>query len=284
MKLNQEEIDKIIQQLTSYSGIVPRDAHRTSLSKFVEERETSLADGDTEFSYSEYLSENPSEMTELVDMATVNETYFFREEKQFLLLKQKILPEIYKTTKAPIKIWSAACSSGEELYSLMLLADSCNIPCECFGSDINTKVLKKCRLGEYTKNSLRKGDGAMFHNLLSAYKDEKCGVELPQEIRNRAQFEKINLAKLSNPQSIFGPSAISLAPKNQDLIFVRNVFIYFSRELRKKILAALTEKCLVPGGYLFVSMNEIASLDSSLIPSGLTKFMDGKVFYFRKDF
>ena len=268
MKLNQEEIDKIIQQLTSYSGIVPRDAHRTSLSKFVEERETSLADGDEEFSYSEYLSENPAEMTELVDMATVNETYFV----------------IYKTTKAPIKIWSAACSSGEELYSLMLLADSCDIPCECFGSDINTKVLKKCRLGEYTKNSLRKGDGAMFHNLLSAYKDEKCGVELPQEIRNRAQFEKINLAKLSNPQSIFGPSAISLAPKNQDLIFVRNVFIYFSRELRKKILAALTEKCLVPGGYLFVSMNEIASLDSSLIPSGLTKFMDGKVFYFRKDF
>ena len=281
--MDQTEIDKIIQQLTSYSGIVPQDSHRTSLSKYVEERETSLAEGNEGFSYINYLSENPNEMTELVDRATINETYFFREEKQFHVLKQKILPEIYNATKSPVKIWSAACSSGEEIYSLKLLAESCKIPCECFASDINTKVLKKCKLGSYTKNSLRRVDGSMFHNLLSQYKTEAGGVELPQKIRDSVHVEKINLSKLANAQSIFAPSTINLVPKNQDLIFIRNVFIYFSRDLRKKILETITEKCLVPGGYIFVSMNEIPSLDSSIVPKGLKKIMDGKVFYFRKE-
>ncbi len=281
--MTQEEIDKIIQQLTSYSGIVPQDSHRTSLSKFVEERKTSLAEGNEEFNYINYLSTNPNEMTELVDRATINETYFFREEKQFHLLKQKILPEIFGKTKLPVKIWSAACSSGEEIYSLKLISDSCQIPCECFGSDINTKVLKKCKSGIYTKNSLRTVDGSMFHNLIAKYKTENGGVEIPMEIRNSVRIEKINLAKLPNSPSLFNPGTINLAPKNQDVIFIRNVFIYFSRELRKKILETLTEKCLSCGGYIFVSMNEIASLDSSILPKGLKKIMDGKVFYFRKE-
>ena len=71
-------------------------------------------------------------------------------------------------------------------------------------------------------------------------------------------------------------------PKNQNIIFIRNVFIYFSIELRKKILKTIADNCLAENGYLFVSMNEIAQLDSSIVPKSLEKLSDGNVFYFHK--
>ena len=71
-------------------------------------------------------------------------------------------------------------------------------------------------------------------------------------------------------------------PPNIHIVFVRNVFIYFTLEMRKTILEKIVKDSLADGGYLFVSMNEIASIDSSIIPPELEKCCDGKVFYFRK--
>jgi chemotaxis protein methyltransferase CheR len=281
LELNQNELDLIIQQITAYSGIVPKDAHRTSIGRYIEQRITELSD-DEKFEYSAYLSENPAEMSGLIDNATVNETYFFREEKQFSLLKTKLLRTLASDRCAPLKIWSAACSSGEELYSLLLIAKSCGISVHCTGSDISAAVLKKCRDGVYGKKSIRTADGAKYQYLLNPYKTENDTIEFPKELVSSVDIAKINLSKLSDPENLSNPFVQAVLPKNQDIIFIRNVFIYFTREMRKKVFATMADKCLSKGGYIFVSMNEVASFDSAIVPPCLKKVMDGDVFYFEK--
>ena len=125
------------------------------------------------------------------------------------------------------------------------------------------------RLG-YKKNAVRTVDGAAFHHLLAPYKKADNSFELPENLCNRITRKQINLSKLTD------------FPKNQDLIFIRNVFIYFSNEMKKQILTLIAEQSLAPGGYLFVSMNEDATVDAMIIPNSLEKIADGKVFYFRK--
>ena len=210
-------------------------------------------------------------MINLINSATVNETYFFREEAQFQLLQSKVFPMLAAGSPTKrLRIWSAASSSGEEIYSLLLLADAMNIKTECIASDINTRVLDTCAKGVYKKNAIRTVDGAAYHHLLEPYKLAGGGFELPKKITDRITRKQINLSRLTD------------FPKNQDIIFIRNVFIYFSTEMKKAILAKIAEEALAPGGYLFVSMNEVASIDIIDLPAGLEKAADGKVFYFRK--
>ena len=141
---------------------------------------------------------------------------------------------------------------------------------ECVASDINTKVLAACNDGKYKKKAIRSVDGAAFHHLLEPYKLPNGGYEFSIDVRSRVSCRQINLSRLED------------FPKNQHLIFIRNVFIYFSSEMKKQILTKIAQESLVPGGYLFVSMNEVASIDAMELPPSLEKISDGKVFYFRK--
>ena len=273
--MNEQFFEQIIQFITQRTGIIPRDSHRTGIKNYIDKQlENDAKKKTSPHSYEEYfrmLEDNRDEMMNLINSATVNETYFFREEAQFKLLQSKIYPELVE--KSPIKrlrIWSAACSTGEEIYSLLLLADSMGIRTECIASDINTKVLTACNDAQYKKKAIRSVDGAAFHHLLEPYKLANGGYELSVEIRSRVSCRQINLSKLED------------FPKNQHIIFIRNVFIYFCSEMKTKILTKIAEESLVPGGYLFVSMNEVASIDAMELPSKLEKVSDGKVFYFRR--
>ena len=271
----------IIELITQRTGIIPRDSHRTGIKNYIDKRisganETGPLNGaPSPKDYSEYytlLQGNREEMINLINSATVNETYFFREEAQFQLLQSKIFPSLLSGNPTKkLRIWSAASSSGEEIYSLLLLADAMGIKTECIASDINTKVLDICAQGKYKKNAIRTVDGAAFHHLLEPYKLATGGFELPKKICSRITTQQINL---SRPSEEF--------PKNQDIIFIRNVFIYFSGEMKKEILSKITQESLAPGGYLFVSMNEVASVDAMQLPPELEKIADGKIFYFRK--
>ncbi len=261
--MDEQIFAQIIQLITERTGIIPRDSHRTGIKNYIEKQSNP--------DYYNYILNNREEMINLINSATVNETYFFREEAQFHILQSKIFPQLVAANQAkPLRIWSAACSSGEEIYSLLLLADAMGIKTECLASDINTKVLDICTRGTYKKNAVRTVDGAAYHHLLQPYKKTDGSFELPQKLCSRITTKQINLSKLSD------------FPKNQDIIFIRNVFIYFSNEMKKQILNYITENSLAPDGYLFVSMNEVATLDALMLPAGLEKVADGKVFYFHK--
>ena len=273
--MDEQIFTDIIELITQRTGIIPRDSHRTGIKNYIDKQlKAAPADNSYPHTYEEYfnsLQGNQEEMINLINSATVNETYFFREEAQFQLLQSKVFPMLAAGSPTKrLRIWSAASSSGEEIYSLLLLADAMNIKTECIASDINTRVLDTCAKGVYKKNAIRTVDGAAYHHLLEPYKLAGGGFELQKKITDRITRKQINLSRLTD------------FPKNQDIIFIRNVFIYFSTEMKKAILSKITEEALAPGGYLFVSMNEVASIDIMDLPAGLEKEADGKVFYFRK--
>mgnify|MGYP002858454217 CR=1 FL=1 len=275
--MDNQVLEKILEIITCEIGIVPKDSHKTGILNFVDKRCGELSLKKEE--YYDFVKEDSSEFELLINAATVNETYFFREEAQYSLLKEKILPELKNELldkdnlfyqKMPLRLWSAATASGEEIYSLYLLCKVLGIKCECTASDVNTKKLVQCKTGAYKPHSCRTSDGASFHHLLKDFKMEDESILFPPEICSEIKCRKINLFKMKG------------FPISQHIIFVRNVFIYFDFETRKKVLSHLVNESLLPGGYLFVSMNEVASLDLSILPNTLEKKSDGKVFYFQK--
>ena len=143
-------------------------------------------------------------------------------------------------------------------------------------SDINSIVLDHCKKGVFLGSSLRSVDGVSLQPLLNPYKKDDQTIVFDDEIKSSIRTQKINLSTMDSP------AASLFLPKNQNIIFLRNVFIYFNQELRAKILRTITEKCLAEGGILFVSMSEIAQIGSEVVPPGLERVVDGNVFYFRK--
>ena len=274
-KLTDDILDSFVSMLTEATGIVPRSTHRDGIKKYIE---TKLSE--SKLTVDEYIQQLKTDkilFSEFINQSTVNETYFFREEKQFTLLKEKIFPQWRITSPdKDIKIWSAACSYGEEAYSLAVLALSCGIkPCVT-ASDINSKVLDHCKNGVFLGTSLRSVDGVAYQKLVLPYRREDGKIEFKDNIKKYVTTKQFNLSELD---SIMYESSL---PQKQNLVFLRNVFIYFTPELRHRILKTIAERCLDDDGYLFVSISEIAQLDSTIVPDSLEKVMDGNIFYLHK--
>jgi len=140
-------------------------------------------------------------------------------------------------------------------------------------SDIDTNVLNVCSGGVYSKAKVdRRVDGLSYHSLIEPYfKGEE--VIFPKEIKDLISVKALNLKELA--QSPF-------VPVEQDVIFLRNVFIYFSSEMKRAVLKAIADKCLKKNGLLFVSINEVASISGDIVPKNLIKENVGMVFYLRK--
>ncbi len=282
MAIAAKDLEDIIAFITAETGIIPRESHKVGIASYLEEVLESLQKGvkvsaavNCSAFLKDYFLHDRNAMVALINKATVNETYFFREEKQFDLLKNVIFPELLKTSRW-LNIWSAAASSGEEIYSLALLAHSLNIRADYTASDINTIVLQKLKNGIFGANSIRSMDGAKYHYLLEPYKTKDGTYRLSPELVGSVITKVMNLADLAKdviPESL---------PRHQHVIFIRNVFIYFSLEMRAKILSALAKHCLAPGGCIFVSMSEIASIENRIIPPELERVMSENVFYFHK--
>ena len=268
--MDDKEFTDIISLISKQTGIIPRESHKSGIKNFIEKREKEINLNGLD--YYNFVCLNRQEMDILLNHATVNETYFFREESQFQFLKTKILPELHKKLGLnPLRIWSAAASSGEEIYSLYLLASSLGIRTECIATDINTTVLEKGAEGKYKPNSVKAVDGAKFHYLLSPYMSVEKVVAFPPELTSKIDRRQINLCKSD-----------SVYPRNIHLVFIRNVFVYFTTEMRKAILQKIVDDSLASDGFIFLSMNEIATIDSTILPKGLEKCSEGNVFYFHK--
>jgi len=196
-----------------------------------------------------------NELQHALDLLTTNETYFFREPRHFDFLKETILSAHH--SGQTFRVWSAACSSGEEPYSVaMVLADRLGeAPWEVFGSDISQRVLEKARLGHY---SLERGKNIpreyLIRYCLKGVGSQEGTFLIDKALRNRVRFMHVNLN--------------STLPKvgEFDLIFLRNVMIYFDLPVKRQVVARLIQT-LKPGGYFIVGHAEtLNGVDETLLP------------------
>lgn len=179
-----------------------------------------------------------------VDLLTTNETYFFREPAHFEYLG--VLAGASRNS-VPYRVWSAASSSGEEAYSLaMVLADKRGgCPWEVIGSDVSERVLKQARNGHYP---MERNDGIGVDYLkrycLKGVRSQANTFLVDRPVRDRVSFRHINLTRPLPPNlGLF------------DVVFLRNVLIYFDQATKQQI-AGRVVKQIKPGGYLFISHTE----------------------------
>lgn len=181
----------------------------------------------------------------MVDLLTTNETYFFREQAHFDYLRQQILPN-HPPGKA-FSVWSAAASSGEEVYTIcMVLADELGLDgnWSVLGSDINSRVLATARRGQYWLDRTR---GLPQHYLkkycLKGVRSQEGSFLIMPELRQHTRFQQINLNRELLNVGKF------------DMIFLRNVMIYFDNDIKRQVVSRLMD-CLHPGGYFISGHSE----------------------------
>ncbi len=195
--------------------------------------------------YFDYLSRERREMQVAVDLLTTNETYFFREPKHFDLLRGRVIPDLLGDNRE-FRIWSGACSSGEEPYSLaMTLADSLgDRPWSVLGSDISSRVLHKARSGHYDLDAAGKIPRPyLIRHCLKGVGAQEGTFLIDPKLRERVRFQQINLNTELPELGEF------------DVIFLRNVMIYFNADTKRQVLRRMLPK-LRPGGYFIVSHSE----------------------------
>jgi chemotaxis protein methyltransferase CheR len=197
-------------------------------------------------------SSNSSLLADLVAAITVGESYFFRDKNQMHLLKNKLLPQLIKrkSQDLSLKIWSAGCSTGEEIYTLAMLVTELvpNIDTwdlYLLGTDINAAALEKATAGIYGQWPMR----SIPEKYIQRYflKDNRKYI-LSRKIRDLVQFKYLNLCDNSYPSIIDGTFAV-------DLILCRNVLIYFDNELVAKIMKKISA-CMAANAYLILGASD----------------------------
>ena len=266
------ELENLIKQVNSkilaYSGIYVAASQHVALAEHIKKQ--AAVRGMTAAEFVNSLVPHTPEFDALVNVVTVNETYFFREERQFDFLKKEVFPRYMGKN---LTIWTCCCSTGEEPISLMALALSMNVNLTIYASDIDDNALAALSRGRYSAYSLRT-DGQKYHKLLVPY-SKRIGNEI---VFDRALLNRIHAFKFNLIQG-----ELSSLPffENADIIFMRNVFIYFDKETRILVAKKITER-LKKDGILFFSMNEIGSIDNTVIPEDLYKTNYETVYYFIK--
>jgi len=184
----------------------------------------------------------------VIEAMTTNETYWFRDVFPFEILKTTIFPELAKAGVSTIKIWSAACSSGQESYSISMTVSEFqqsrpgvlkNV--QIVGTDISTAIVRDARQASFDSLSMARGLSPERRDRYFLPEGNRWVVR--PEIRARTSFREFNLL---DSYSLLG---------RFDIVFCRNVLIYFSAESKRDILKRIAQ-CLNPGGYLFLGASE----------------------------
>lgn len=184
----------------------------------------------------------------VVDAMTTNETSWFRDQFPFELLKHHILPDMIEMGRRRVSIWSAACSSGQEPYSIsMAIAEFFDLNPKCFlspkiiSTDISPGILADARKGIYDDAALSRGLTAAQRKRF--FTSVQNGFQVSSETKSRISFQLLDL------QQDYG------ALGKQDVIFCRNVLIYFSSKLRDQIIERMVAN-MNPKGYLYLGASE----------------------------
>lgn len=231
------------------SGIFIPDTKKyfieSRLSKRIEEKKVAT--------FEDYLNllrydSSGSELNALFDRITTNETFFFREVKQLEVFVNTLAPKIIDSkNNSNIKVWSAACSTGEEPYTLLMMLlenpKTKNLRTDIVGSDLSDSVLLKAKTAVYGQYAMR--------NVPEHYRKKyfvlngRNEYSLEPTVKQKVKFRQINLLDSKKMGMM----------KDCDTIFCRNVLIYFDKGAKIKVVNSLYD-CLKPGGYLIIGMAE----------------------------
>ncbi|HEX9021200.1 MAG TPA: CheR family methyltransferase [Nitrospirota bacterium] len=257
-----DDVFRLLRDLVhSYCGIYFDDGSKflveRRLARRIEQRQ--LKSFEEYYRFLRYDRKREEELAVLVDNLTTNETYFFRENPQLRAFSEEILPELRRTLadRKALRIWSAGCSTGEEPYTIaMLLLESGDWwrdwQVEILGSDINQRVLHTARKGVYKKIAHRATSPEM---LARYFIEEKGDYRIIDKVKELVSFSYLNLLDPYKTSLISG----------MDIIFCRNVIIYFDKEAKKKVIESFYRK-LREGGYLLLGHSEsLINLSSAFV-------------------
>ena len=187
---------------------------------------------------------NASEKQIFIDLLTTNETWFFREENHFKFVKQWLSAH---NGSSPTSFWSAACSSGQEPYSIAMLLEeesTFDRPYDILATDISTDILNKAKRGVYFKQRIKGLSKYRMHQfMLKGVRNQSDYVAIVPEIKKKIDFKHFNLIDSPLPTQKF------------DFIFCRNVLIYFDIAQKIQVVNRLTQ-CLKTNGYLITGHSE----------------------------
>lgn len=270
--MEPEVFERFREIIYKKCGISLSDEKHTLVTSRIQKRLRALKLSD-EIDYLEIIETDASgaELEQLIDAVSTNTTYFWREAEHFLTFAN-ILKQWKQEKRPSIKIWCAAASSGQEPYTLAMLAHDhfCSVgtSAKVLATDISTRVLTFAHQGIYSDDEVSKLPPDMKHrHFLKAGFDPQRECETWQvqaHLTSKVVYKKLNL--ISFPYPLHGPL---------DAIFCRNVMIYFDLVTRRKVIAEC-ERLLRPGGFLFLSLSEsLLGIDHSLEKHSTSVFRKG---------
>lgn len=243
---------KLSQYIDSNLGIKMPETKKIMLESRLQKRLKALELGSFDDYCNILLSANGKneESVEFFNAVTTNKTDFYREIAHFHYLTKDVLPDLVSKGHKNLNIWSCACSSGEEPYTLAFELDQfkkshSTVGCSILATDISTRVLKRAKEGVYPKEHVE----VIPQNILSSYFSQEQGVRdiefrVKPSVKQMIKFARFNLMNKSYPDN-----------GKYHIIFCRNVLIYFNRERQEMIIKNLLTQ-LHPDGYLFLGHSE----------------------------
>lgn len=243
--LTARELDRIIKLVYAKSGITLHAGKRELVVARLQKRLRALGHA----SFGEYITfaerdASGQEIITLLDAIATNHTHFFRETSHFDYIVDRIVPSV--RPGARLRLWSAPCSTGEEVYTMAMTMRmrAPGVSYEILGSDISTKALAAARAGVYKLSAVQNLPRSVLRRFFERGLGEQDGLaRVHQDLRQDVRFRHLNLLEIADLGERF------------DVIFCRNVMIYFDRAVQQRVVTML-ERHLVPGGHLFISHSE----------------------------
>lgn len=269
LDMNDHLFQQITSMVTADTGIQFLPEKRTLVQARISKRIRTLRMNSFE-EYSAFLNSRDGlgERKSLVSVLTTNVTRFFRENHHFDHLNSEILPPLIKRVKAGgrARIWSAGCSSGEEPYSIALSVltlepNIANYDFKILASDIDPEIVAKAHRGVYRESALETVPPAMQKRFFKPHNTQSGMVEVSDKLKSIIVFRELNLMNKWPFSGLF------------DVIFCRNVVIYFDTETSERVWAKFSEK-LEPNGMLYVGHSErVGNFDKiGIRPVGVTAY------------
>jgi chemotaxis protein methyltransferase CheR len=268
--LTQDEFRRLCEFLYRRTGMIFTEAKRYYVERRVVDRMLSTNASDFENYFARLRADLEGEIEQFVNAFTINETYFYREEHQLACLTSDLLAERLKLKRRgdPIRIWSVPCSTGEEPYSIAIWllenwphVDEHDI--EIVGSDIDTDAVSLARVGVYGKRALTRLPSPVVDRYFAA--DAGTSWRILDDLRESVRFTAVNILD----------RAATRAHGQFDVIFCRNVLIYFD-DLARRTAAENLFESLLPGGFICLGHTESMSRISPLFD--VARFADAIVY------
>lgn len=258
IRISDEDFSKFREYFYRKTGILFDDSKRYFVDKRLLERiEATESESFRSYFTMVRFEATGDELQNLVNAMTVNETYFFREEYQFKCLVNSLMDEViqHKQDKSPIRIWSVPSSSGEEPYSIAIYLLEYwkginDWDVEIMSSDIDTKIIEQAKHGHYSARSVQH----LPKDFLAKYfRYENDGYQICDDLRGAVEFSRVNIMEPAEVRPY----------RNMDIIFCRNLLIYFDDASRRQA-AEIFYDAMKVGGFVCLGHSESMSRISSL--------------------